>query len=655
MSKDDQIEYSERYEWDNPDLNLLKQIVEMSVNEVLNEVDRFNGSISNLGPPRRNRSFNDLKDWLTALSNTWDTAQCFVYSADSYNMIIIELDPKEFTFIVAADLNTSEKAENLFREIEHRFGLQPRKENKRRENQHSIRHMYFLPKPHTPEWLLKTISIFDEILSRKTYFGGSIYIANVEHNWESLDEWKNNVISQWEKITSLTFFQDDKNLAIYFQCNFDREEGNIKIDGATNEIINTLFERIEKHLDLIPLDDSENELEGLERTYFTSEPLREEWFTQVFNNLEKYTKAKIFFTGNFVLRGETDKHTTESFEQWSSDISRQWEKVTESYCHISTRQVKLTFRFDLIKEMITLEIQAKTSAQAEKILDEFKKSWNLIVITKNPYQRRSSREFSLLWESKKFTESIADITKIVCGSKYIVAEAYIEMWAKKNKIRNSYSNLDEFLQAIKEIDPDSKVEEIYIYIEGRLGKALSIELTNDLSHLAVRSSLDIKEFNEAIRVFNRLNIKEIKPTGEQPRKSNVTDSLWFKIALPVITALVTFILTPTFLRAPVPQYDIHIRSPRVVEGTRIISITAQEVPQEVPIEWDVNKEQWFISSTDRNAPANIRILQNGLSVVQELNNQEPGTKILLEPGTYDIEVYLVESGVSDKIRIVIEP
>ena len=156
---------------------------------------------------------------------------------------------------------------------------------------------------------------------------------------------------------------------------------------------------------------------------------------------------------------------------------------------------------------------------------------------------------------------------------------------------------------------------------------------------------------EITRVFQKnLTLKELKIPDDKAKEEEKAKGLFDKLGIPILVAVATFLLSSTFWANLTPKYDLQITVPPVPQG-QSITLTVQTVP----IEWRVEVEQWFNKRTELDSEATIRVLQDGINEVQKLELQRPGTKINLDPGTYDLEVISAETKVSDKVRVIIQP
>jgi len=142
--------------------------------------------------------------------------------------------------------------------------------------------------------------------------------------------------------------------------------------------------------------------------------------------------------------------------------------------------------------------------------------------------------------------------------------------------------------------------------------------------------------------------KEDSDTEQEPEdKSKGLIKEAMKILL---LALVAFIFTSAFWVAIIPKNTLTITIPPQDEN-KTYTVTVHSVP----IEWQLETEQWFTKRVDRNSLATIRVLEDGLFEIQSLEAQRPGIEIELDAGIYDLEVVSIDTGISDKMRIIVSP
>lgn len=395
----------------------------------------------------------------------------------------------------------------------------------------------------------------------------------------------------------------------------------------------------------------EDKLVGKELKFFAKQYMDKAWFVSAITAIRAHLKGSINFSGDFRVQDRPEQVLVRrDIEQWLADITTEWDRVIATYAWLSSNTLKVTFRCDPKLEMVELRLEAPSYEAVDKLFEELTQNLELELITEEPYRyRRSSANFEIRsWKSENFAEAIEVIVRQFIGDHFVLEEAYVEGGPEKEQALHGFNDLNAFTARLRNLE--LSYHEVGLRLKGPRGFALGIFVYDDLSRLELKSTLLPKQLAEVVRVFERsLVLKEIEREAASSDASKAPSRVdTFVKFLPIVTLLLGVFVSPAFWGAAFPKDTLRITVPPA-QDDKPLRLNVQTVP----VEWVLETERWFHTTTSRGSTATVRVLENGLTVVEQRENQLPGTVLELDAGTYDIEVFTEKTGVSDKVRVII--
>lgn len=657
------IKLSANYIWLNPDLSRLVEATRGTLLGFIGPKGSFRGSIERLGTPRVQKDYKSIAAWASSLSANLELVSAHLYSSelDRTANIDVDLSRRRVSMWLSVPDYDEEAAKDIVKRLEREMLLQEEPDSRAWERPSGLEREYFVQKPEESDWFDRVISLFQSQTGRIDYFNGSFHTKSAprdRHSRADLSAWKSDIIECWSQIVELSCSMDSQTMRMRFWCDFEREEIGLEIKAQTEKEIHDTFEVIERQLALKPISDTDvrDRLIGSVRKYFMRVPADREWFDQAVTTIRSHLRGKVHFSGRFRLASAPQQESTRrNLDSWKEDVLSNWNEIIATYCWLDSRNVKVKFQCDPQREIVDLEVEARTQDEVDVILQQLTKELNLELIQEEPYEfRRSSGEFNIVWSSQGFAEAVEDAVKLAFNRKYVVMEAFIEEWQKGKKVLRDIKDLSSFLQQVRGINVDSYIENVYLYIQGPRGIDLGIFVVDNLERLELKSSLRHREFSELVRAIKKpLKLKEVKKEEARERQEKKEKGRLDVVVkfLPVITLVLGFLLSPITLAAAFPKHQLQITYPSSEEGQQITA-SAQ---QGFRLEWALETEQWFRKTINRDSLATIRILEDSSPDVDVRKAQYPGAILHLNPGRYTVEVVSAQSGVFDRIVIEILP
>lgn len=225
----------------------------------------------------------------------------------------------------------------------------------------------------------------------------------------------------------------------------------------------------------------------------------------------------------------------------------------------------------------------------------------------------------------------------------------------ESKDRRSLQRFSDFSALMGRLRKGEPYVEANIFVHGPRGAALRIHLyrsEEDKDVLELRSSMRSEQFHELVKVFRALRLKrlerEVPP--EAGKESQRAESPWLKVLIALIALFAGSMIDVA--QAAFPKHELHLSVPPATQDNAPYILQGSELP----VEWVLRTEQWFQKREDRGSPATVRILREGLYLLEELPGQRPGMRVSLAPGHYTLEVIAPQAqSVSDKRFIRVLP
>ncbi len=380
---------------------------------------------------------------------------------------------------------------------------------------------------------------------------------------------------------------------------------------------------------------------SVRRRYFTSSPVKFDWFEKTINYISSLWAPVINFHGSYDLRsffyGESFR--VENLEAWISHIQQNWSNVAESDAHFRNQHNELTFRYDHQRSIVDLNVSSSSIEECTSILTDMEKDLKLIQIQENPYRYRKSAAICkvLDWDRKSFADAIKVLLEeLFKGQKPFIGEASVTKSLSNNIERlQGFHDISSYLDLIEDTG-GSAIKWTTLYVEGSNGIAFGITFNKKSKRIEFRSSISPNELEEKIiKPFKeRLQLKLIKgePTGSgiSDTTQSKEEKWWVKYAVNImITIIGSLAGILLLLKAFVPQYSLEITHP----GSLYVEVSTPTLE----LKWHLWPAGW-LCKPDYQASASIFVYYPG-KPASEFSSPDASYQVQFEYG--EGEYYIV--------------
>jgi hypothetical protein len=214
-----------------------------------------------------------------------------------------------------------------------------------------------------------------------------------------------------------------------------------------------------------------------------------------------------------------------------------------------------------------------------------------------------------------------------------------------------FPDLESFLTYVG--GPGASYDRAVLYLQGTKGIDLGIRLFRDQKRLELSSSLERKQFNNVVALFeDQIDLKLLKE--QQPSSSEADNlkgaGLLEKLFFAVVPALVLAWGGVEGFKGWQKQYAVEIVfPPKLKDGE------SKVVGPEIQINWTVQVTQWWNTSESKpGLDATVRVFNESGHAVLEAANKNPLFNASLRPGKYTVEVEVPQVRKRDRVPITIE-
>jgi hypothetical protein len=552
---------------------------------------------------------------------------------------------------------------------------QPTQEQQRLE----IDNRYYLPRPADATWFGQALTAMFVHLGPDPRVNGEVRSLedSIRYNQraESRDAWLKSIEDNWGKIESVTcwLYRTDETArglsSTHLRYAFEREELNLSAEGSAREELRDAMRSIERSLGLAVPEaaGASASFIGASGMYFTKHPLDPDWFKHALQIVRAYSPGSVeHFDGRIKLIATPNlSFSKPDLDTWEQEIITKWDATAEAYLWVSLRVVRVNLRCDLRRHRVDLTVEARTQQKLDEFYQDVVTKLGLEAIAGRPYKVQSSGTFEVeVWRNEHFAAAVGTALRHFVGARPAVNEAVIVMGGDTKDVAHydKDPDLNKFLERLKSDEPYT---EIGLSTDGPRGAFLSVYATNiDVEEkerkkgrrrtLVLKTSVSIKEFPRLAEIFSaQLQLRKLSVVASDGRPAaNAETSTLRTYGVPVLTAVAGLVLSSAFWAAAFRQDKLRISVPPPPTGqaTEVTLNTTR-----FPVEWVLDKTQWFHTETDRQAPALVRVLKDGITEVKRIENASPGAAVDVgTDGTYDIEVVGLQTSVSDKVRVKIQ-
>lgn len=494
----------------------------------------------------------------------------------------------------------------------------------------------------------------------------------INYRFDSIGEWDASLASAASSI-HLRLHSSDYNKNVSMTVYPGKMELRVRIEAPYQELaeIKKLSRKFEEAMLLKPepYEAAPKNLPVSTGKYIAKHRLDSEWLGSALRAIQKHFEKEIFFNGQFELRnGEKLDISGDDIASWINDVISAWDNLVEIYCWMYNPTRQITFQCDTRREIIELTVQSSTQVEIATIEKQLVTDLHLEIIpTGDPYQYRGIQgQYEILdFRNKKFGEALQLAVQQFVGPRPVVMEAYVESEIEVEKVTSRpLTNFPDFDSFLKRVEEDAPYIRAGLNVQGPRGASLGVYVEDQRERLVINSDVSANEYPQLVKIFkNYLTLKWIdrseEDEGTEQAKKTFANSVWFKAVFPVVAlilgAVLSFVLTPTFLGATAPVYALQITLPSH-RSDEPFTITTDGPAQKLDLEWRLETTQLFRTVTNLDTPATIRVFRDGAVEVMRIEDQKPGAEIELSPGKYVIEVFSRETAASDRFQvIVVEP
>lgn len=510
---------------------------------------------------------------------------------------------------------------------------------------------YLLPKEIDKNLLLAT-SQLATLIPDPTYSVHTVAIEskpNYEFEFATLLEWQHFVTEKWIEVrkANMRISASDAYLGVGYEL--EQGEIELRLEAPTVAALDTNVTAVEAILKLPALPDNDRHaVQSLQRRYFVNSPITGEWIECLVKAIQRELGTSPYVNARLRLaQSAAPEQAFGNLETWRLEALRSWNDLAEIDLWLSARGRRVLFNCDLRRQLLKLETEARSQEEAMSLLSALVNELDLEEAPDQPYQyRRFARFFKILhWKSNlAFADAIrAALTKGFAKPPVLVS-SYITLGGSTQDLEPSLT-LDAFLTRIG--DPNTEYDSAHLYVEGPRGKALGISLDRATQELAIRSSLDRKQFNQVVDEFeNAIDLKLVKAVSPDKETSGGKGSGEGLLAK-VVIAIVGLFLSVEFIKEAIPRYQVEITFPRT-QSDGMATIHADSFH----LRWLVHKTRWWDTRDVDNAGlARVELLDTSGGVVLDRVDQHPGAVLSVAPGNYEVVVTIPALGKSARLPL----
>ena len=522
-----------------------------------------------------------------------------------------------------------------------------------------ISRTYSIRKPPPSEWFDRAVVTIESDVPTPTYCFGTYSVKSKSgyrytlHDWV---KWKSEVLGAWRDISEFSCDRTGESVSIQFTYTSDFREARLQVRAPTAAEVEPVVKQLEEKLSLSEskVRYSRPSKEGIKRQYFTSTTIDHNWFESALATMQASVGEIIYFEGRFQTKVHpgTD-YRNDDLLTWKRSVVENWRELVSFYIWLSASDRAMAFDCDVQRELVSLEVQAPTLSETERISTRIAEGLSLQAVEGTPYKyRRFARTFRIIaWKSNKpFADAISNAINSVFEKPPAVVDCYVTQ-GKGSEDLEPFDDLARFLARVADLG--AEYDRATLYVQGAHGLDLGIHLNRTEGQLGLRSSMRRKEFNKVASLFeDKIDLKllaELKPMTVEPDRTKKPDSFWGKIFLAIVPALVLTWGGIEGFKGYQKQYAVEIIFPRKVStGNSIAS------GPDIKIDWVVQVTQWWNTRECNPVPDSvIRVFDESGSPVFEDRNKKPLVPVRLLPGVYTVEVEVSQFGKRDRVPVTI--
>jgi hypothetical protein len=671
------VEINQTYAWKQQDLSKIPPSIEKIFIPFAGDGYRVTASMRREGTPAITHNHPSLASWNSALSPDWDSLEIDINSPDYARGARIVFRPKEKEINVSINMlgNDHSALQALLAEFERSMASDVGAPKVRRwaELIERVDGQYQLDYPEDVTWLKKILENIETWVGPYDFSGSySLISAPQFRRYPKLyEQWKTDCEVNYKNLSECQLRLTGQSRECSFRYYASRGEVNISLGAVDQREIVEFSATLQKQLPIRVLNDpSLASPQGQRRRYFATEQIDAQWFERFMNQLMKVVNVKLNFQGFF---GEPisadDGPTVDSvkfgnYEEWYEQIQTKWNDVVWIRCWISAPRISITLDIDLLRDLVTLELESPDQETVKKIYDDFESTQKVKKIQGNPYRyRKFMRQFKITkWTSARdFAQALRDAAQFVFpgrtpGRRVAIQTSYLTLGDIEEDLQ-PFSTFEQFCQGVA---ATPELNRAHLVLEGPEGVLLGVELDRKKESLIVRTSVERKRLEGLLDIFKNaveLSLQKVQDEeGKKSKEDKVNSALVFTSAISIICVLITGAVAVLNSGGGVSslsdRYTLDIVYPQGKAG-EIVDLPGPDFR----VQWKLTRKNILGETVDLKSNASVEAVRDGSPQPQTFGGHEGAAVLRLDPGQYQINVISnIDNSTMNTVRVkVAEP
>ncbi len=641
------------YDWRQPEIAKVSQVILEVVLPFFAPEPACSGSLVREGSPEIRQEHSSFDSWRAVLSQEWDWFDINLDTADRSRHARIQFNLKmrqvnAWTDIAGAD---TEPLTELLGALQESMSLgAPRSSIPRQKER--LEGQYHVERPQDVIWFEKLLELVENWVGPRNYFNGNFSLATApqfRHSPSEYADWKSQCLSGWKEILDLS--TNIQNEARECSVRYDANRADLSVSFSSYDRADLAgpFTLLEEELPIVASKNATapDSRKSERRRYFASDPISSDWFEQSAALIRSIAEGNVTFQGSFrsAARGEDSSRT--DFEVWRKEVKSKWNDLVWVYCWISAREISITMNIDLLRDLVSLDLQSASEETITRDLNRLELALKLNKVQGNPYQyRRFLRSFTIKeWTSNQLYADAVQAAVAhafpdrVPGQRVAMPTAYVAVGDKSEDLE-SFTSYEKFCA---QISAQAEFARSELVLEGPHGRTLGIQVDRKTKLLTLRTSLERDRLDSLTGPFRNamdLTLKESEdaPEKEKAEGNRISKAIVFTAAVSILGALLSVggvVLTSQRGLSPLrKQYSLEIIYPASQSG-----VPVKVVGQDLRIEWKLIEKNLTGDHPDLHSKASVVVVPEAdPHQLHTYPGFDGAAVIRLAPGSYWVKV-----------------
>ena len=555
-------EINQTYAWKQQDLRKIPPSIEkVFIPFVGDGYSVSSASMRREGTPAITHNHPSLDSWNSKLSSDWDSIEIDIKSSDYSRGARIDFRPtqKEINVRINMQGNDHSALQGLLAKFEESMASDVGAPRVRRwaELIERVDGQYQLDYPEDVTWLKKILENIEAWVGPYDFSGSYSLISSPQFRRfpKQYDEWKAECEVNYKNLAECQLRLTGQSRECSFRYYASRGEVNISLGAVDQREIVEFSATLQKQLPIRVLNDpSLASPKGQRRRYFATEQIDARWFERCMDQLMRVVNVKSTFQGFFgeaISAGDgptVDSVKFGNYEEWYEQIRTKWNDVVWIRCWISAPRISITLDIDLLRDLVTLELESPDQETVKKIYDDFESTQKVKKIQGNPYRyRKFMRQFKITkWSTaREFAQALRDAAQLVFpgrapGRRVAIQTSYLTLGDVEEDLQ-PFTTFEEFCQGVA---ATPELNRAHLVLEGPEGVLLGVELDRKKESLIVRTSVERSRLEALLLIFKNaveLSLQKVQDEteGKKSKEDRVNSALVFTSAISIICVLIT--------------------------------------------------------------------------------------------------------------------